>query len=365
MLTRSLFIAALATVTILAGCAPKVGEKQQRFFWPPPPADPHIEFVDYFLVENDLDRERGNWLAEMIFGKEPPEPLFKSPTDIASDGRRIMVTDNGLHQVLVLDRVEKKLRYLKALDGEPYIFSAPYGITVDSQGNAYVVDTIAQKLLVFGPDEKLARVIGDERFSRPTGVAVDPARDRLYVVDTAEHSLVVFDLNGQLLFTWGGRGPGEGVFNFPTDVDIDADGNIYVLDSLNAKVQVLDPDGKYLRDFGERGTASGSFQVPKGIAVSPTGLVVVTDSMAKRFVIFNTRGDYLLTVGGRQRFEKGSISPGGFYLPTGIDIDRDSTIWVVDALNRVVQQFQHLTESYLELHPIDPANVYVPTIKSD
>ncbi|MCM2265651.1 MAG: 6-bladed beta-propeller [Desulfuromonadales bacterium] len=365
IVSRLLFVAVLGALVNLAGCAPKVAEKQpQRFFWPPPPAEPHIEFVDYFLVEKDLDRgETDNWLLDAILGKDAPEELFNTPTDVASDGRRVMVTDSGRHEVLVLDRAAKKLRFLSTAAGEAFVFSAPYGVAIDTQGNAYVTDTLARKVLVFGPDETLVTTIGEDKLLRPTGLAVDTARNRLYVADTAEHRVVVFDLNGQHLFDWGGRGPGEGKFNFPTDVDVDVDGTLYVLDTLNARVQVLDSTGNFLRAFGERGSAIGSFQIPKGIAVSPSGLVVVTDSLAKRFVIFNAQGDYLLTIGGRQRFT-GTVSPGGFYLPTGVDIDQDNAIWIVDSMNRIVNQYQHLTENYLKLHPIVPEDVYTPAIDS-
>jgi sugar lactone lactonase YvrE len=354
---------AILALLLLAGCAPKVAEKRQRYFWPPPPAEPRIEYLDYFMVEQDLDKNQQSSLVDAFLGSNQPEPLFTSPTDVASDGRRIMVSDPGRHQVLVLDRVDKKLRFLKSATGEVFQFSAPYGVTVDRQGIAYVTDTVSAKVFVFSPAETLVKVIGDEQLSRPTGVAVDPARGRLYVTDTAEHHVAVFDLEGKLLSVWGERGPGQGNFNFPTDVDLDADGNLYVLDALNAKVQVLDPSGVFLREFGERGTASGSFQVPKGIAISPTGLVVVTDTMAKRFVIFDTKGEYLLSIGGRQRFTDGTVSPGGFYMPTGVDIDSESSIWIVDLLNRIVHQYQYLTADYLARKPIEPKDAYVPAVQ--
>ena len=349
----------LLALTALVGCAPKVTAQKPRFFWPPPPAEARIEFVDYFQSTKDVDRESGSWLEDFFLGEEEPEPIFNNPMDIASDGRRVMVTDGGFHRVMVIDRVTRQLRQLKSASGENFLFSAPYGVTIDPQGNAYVTDTSSSKLFVFGPDETLQKVIGDEELTRPTGVAVDPSRGRIYVVDTAEHQVVGFDLRGKKLFAWGERGLGEGKFNFPTDIDVDAEGNLYVLDSLNAKVQVLDQNGVFLRAFGERGSALGSFQVPKGLSVSPTGLVVVTDSLAKRFVIFNTKGDYLLSVGGRQLFD-GTVSPGGFYLPMGIDIDQNSTIWIVDALNRIANQYQYLTGEYLAAHPISPKDTYVP-----
>lgn len=359
---------ALVLSLLLAGCAPQAAsEQRRRFFWPPPPAEPRIEFVDFYQVEADLDRDGGNqnWLADSILGKEQPDLVFNSPADIASDGHRFMVSDLAYRQVFVFDRQAKKVRSLLSMGNQPHLFSAPYGVTIDAKGQAYVVDSMARKVFVFDANEKLSSVFGDEQLTRPTGIAVDDVRSRVYVIDPAEHRLAVFDSQGKFLEHWGGRGGGEGKgFNFPTDVDIDAEGNVYVLDSLNAKVQVFTPAGTFLRQFGERGDALGSFQVPKGIAVSPSGLVLVSDSLAKRFVIFNTRGEFLLTVGGSQIFASGKVNPGGFYLPKGIDVDSNETIWVVDALNVIVHQFQYLTPAYLGSHPVNPRDVYLPPSQS-
>ena len=106
-----------------------------------------------------------------------------------------------------------------------------------------------------------------------------------------------------------------------------------------------------MRIFGEQGTASGSFRMPKGIGVDASGHVYVSDALAHRFVVFDLEGEYLLTVGGKQRYRK-SVSPGGFYLPRGIDADDNDTVWVVDSLNRSLHRFQYLNEEFLEMHPV-------------
>jgi DNA-binding beta-propeller fold protein YncE len=259
-----------------------------------------------------------------------------------------------LRQVLVLDTVNFELRTLKHSQGEAQ-FASPYGLAVDDVGRIYVGDAIARTISVFGPDEKFLFAITHPDLERPTGLAVDAENELLYVADTPLHKIAVFDLSGDLIRFMGGRGNTAGYFNFPTDVDVDTDGNLYVMDSMNARVEVFDVDGRHLRSFGERGTADGSFAIAKNLALSTDGHVYVTDAIEHKLVIFSREGDLLLRIGARAPARSG-VSPGGFNLPRGVDVDRNGTVWVVDTLNRIVHRFQYLTDQYLQEHPIEGRN---------
>jgi sugar lactone lactonase YvrE len=170
----------------------------------------------------------------------------------------------------------------------------------------------------------------------------------------------LYDLDGLFLKTIGERGKKPGEFNYPGDIDLDAAGNLYLVDVMNARVQILTPEGTVLRTFGERGTARGSFSVPKGIAVSPSGLIYVSDASQHKIVIFNSEGDYLLTLGARYVYKGEGISPGGFNLPAGLDVDANDTLWVADLMNGMVHEFQYLTPDYLAKRPIREADIYRP-----
>jgi DNA-binding beta-propeller fold protein YncE len=351
----------LLLLLLLSACAP-VAPERKRFFWPPGTDRPKIEYINFYQTVDDVKRGTENWLEEAILGKSIPQVLFTRPFTIASDGKgRVFVSDVSQRKVFIFDLERHQVRTLNTSKGAVQHFRFPFGLAVDDQsGRVFVADALSDKIYAFGNDEKLIDSFALEGITRPAGIAFDSSRQRLYVVDADGHRLGVFDANGTPLRLLGERGEAAGQFNFPLDVDLDREGNLYVLDSMNARVQVFDPEGRFLRAFGERGTALGSFQIPKGIAVSPSGHVYVTDSQAHRMVIFDLQGTYLMTVGGQSAVTAGKVSPGGFYLPQGVDVDETDAVWVVDSLNRMFHQFQYLSAEYLEAHPILPGQTYIP-----
>lgn len=341
---------------LLGACAPSSSVDRERFFFPPLPNEPRIEYLKTYFSDHDLQPLQKSFLTQYVLGEFLPEAMFAAPVDVASDGEgRFYVTDNGLRQVMVLDLNEQDFHMLPDPEGG---FLFPYGVTVSGSGRIYVVDALAKQVGVFDRDENFLFSCVDDEFNRPIAVAVDENNDRLYVLDTAEHRVSVFNAQCDLINRFGQRGKEPGAFNYPTDIDVDGDGNIYVLDTLNARVQVFDKDVKFLRMFGERGDAEGSFQIPKNLAVSDLGHVYVTDALAHKVVIFSAEGDFLLRIGGKS-VVKDSVSPGGLYSPRGIDIDQKGALWVVDTLNRMVHRFQFLTPEYLRENPVPQTAVQI------
>lgn len=347
-------------LTALSGCAPPPVEKA-RFFFPPPPAQPRLEYIKFVQSDHDVTVKKINWVEDAIFGRETPYPLFTDPYDVAADGLgRVLVSDLGSGDVLVLDDAEAKVRYLRDAKGDRSVFVTPFAVAFDSEGFAAVSDIFKKELIVYGPDEREQARVKLDKTVNPVGLAMDRDRMRIFLADSLQHKVHLYSYDGTYLESWGGRGKALGEFNYPVDVDLDRDGNLYVLDALNYRVQVFSADGQPRLAFGEQGMAAGSFMMPKGLAVSPAGLVMVTDGLAHRFVIFNTSGSYLLTVGGKGMYTNRQVLPGGFYLPRGIAADPHDGLWVVDSLNRTLHQFQYLSDEYLSQHPIQPGEAFRP-----
>jgi DNA-binding beta-propeller fold protein YncE len=117
-------------------------------------------------------------------------------------------------------------------------------------------------------------------------------------------------------------------------VATDSTGNVYVSNTLNGRIEVFDAEGTYLRHIGERGNGYGMFDKPKGVAIDSFDNVYVVDSGWSNVQIFNQKGEVLLFFGGRGEY------PGLLANPTGIAIDKRNRIYVADFLNYRVASYQ-------------------------
>jgi len=77
------------------------------------------------------------------------------------------------------------------------------------------------------------------------------------------------------------------------DIQVDTDGNIYVLDSGNHRLQVFNKNGNYLRTIGKKGQGPGEFDTPSFMSLNEeTGNILLTDrSMTVQ--IFDKEGQHI------------------------------------------------------------------------
>ncbi len=323
----------------LSGCA--VRPKVPDVSWPDPPDKPRIRYLGSIQSRNDL---HGPSLREMMVGNDKVMALYQ-PMGLAlsEDEQRLYVADRAWNYVFVFDLKTGAVRTIG--DQERYPLAWPVGVALDAQENLYVSDTGTRSVRVYDKSGQFVRGIGKDVLDRPTGVAIDKGRQRLYVVDTGEndsknaHRVKVFTLDGHLLQEIGKRGDKDGEFNFPTFISLDADGRLYVVDSVNNHIQIFDADGKFLRKFGESGDRLGDFARPKGVAVDSFGNIYVVDSRWSNVQIFNQEGQLLMLFAGVGNY------PGLLMNPTAILIDRQNKIYVSDTFNKRVSMYQLIDTS--------------------
>jgi len=329
-----------------AGAAPP-SEGQQSgtsemvaLVWPEPPEVSRIEYVHTLVSESSFGKKDSfrESFMQLLTGKQPPRHQLYQPVDIAvsDDGQRIYISDFGQMQVFVFDLGHEEVTIL----GGENAFARPFGIALDESENLFLVEQDSRTVSVIAPGGAMLRRFTHESLVRPADIAIDRDRGFVYVADPArqaadDHSVKVFDYEGNLLRTvGGGRGDCEGCLMFPTYVEVDGAGNVYVTSTLNARVDVFDPEGTYVKTIGERGNAFGMFDKPKGVAVDSFGNVYVADSGWSNVQIFNPDGEVLLYFGGRGGY------PGLMRNPTGIAIDRENRVYVADYLNYRVTSYQ-------------------------
>ena len=132
---------------------------------------------------------------------------------------------------------------------------------------------------------------------------------------------------------WGVQGIGNGQFNSPEAIAVDENGTVYVADSGNDRIQVFDNHGTFIRQWGGVGSANGQFQYPVGVAVGPASVYVV-DSDNDRVQVFDRQGNF-----GSQFGTAGMGGSGTFKSPWGIALDTAGRIYVTDNQAWLVQVF--------------------------
>ncbi len=322
------------------GCATAPPTEPVHLVWPPPPLTARIEFVRSIVSDEDLSRDTTftQQLFNFLGGEKPAPNRIVEPMGLAvsDDGQRVYVSDFAYLAVFVFDFSQKKFTKI----GSEEKLARPVGIALDAQEHLYVVEQEKKGISVFDRQGKNIQFITHPSIERPTGIALDRVRGKIYLADTshtksAAHVVKVFNLRGELIGTVGhDKGSEAGEFLFPTYLAVDPQGNLYVTDTLNSRVQMFDADGKYLKTVGSRGSAWGMFDKPKGVALDSFGNLYVVDSGWSNVQIFNQKGDVLLFFGGR-----GPL-PGMLKNPTDITIDKQNRIYVADYLNHRVEVYQ-------------------------
>jgi len=339
-----LFFAGLFGLVMLCGCAKP---PTPRVFWPPPPAQPRVEFIGAYRGEADLEK---NDLKMMVLGAGGRR--LNQPAYVCSDGEGLVyISETVVGRITLVDLNTGKLTsFAEGSVGQPR------GLALDARGRLFVADQRSRQILVFTKEgQPLFHIGGPEDFVRPYDIAINEGLQRLYVTDDEGHKVVIFDLEGNLVGSFGERGYEEGKFNRPTGVAVDGDNRVFVADHRNARIEVFDAEGTFLYAFGTRGAQYTNFEAPKGLAFDSEGNLWITDFRKGLLFTYSPEGRMLLFTGTKGE-AKGS--PFGFNSPQGLFIDAHDRIYVVDYLYQRLSIWQYLSADYLEKHPI-------PSPKSD
>jgi DNA-binding beta-propeller fold protein YncE len=140
---------------------------------------------------------------------------------------------------------------------------------------------------------------GNGEFVKPNGIAVTAGRT-VYVVDSAEHRVKVYDRFGVLQSSFGGQGWVDGQLNFPVDIAVNEQlGEVYVTDFWNERVAVFDMAGAWRRNIAAPSNAQGdpAFFRPSGLGIDPAGNLYVVDTALSCVVILDGLGTLIDIIG--------------------------------------------------------------------
>ena len=295
--------------------------------------------------------------AEQIFAADRYPPLgLSAPREIAAglDGD-VYVADSRNHRILHIASDGTLLHewgtFADLLTGDAPIgtFNEPWGIAVGPDGSVYVTDTWNHRVQKFAEDGTPIKIWGQygqplpdvpesrSAFWGPRGIDVDQ-NGKVYVADTGNKRIVVFDEDGNYITEFGMAGFDPGQFDEPVGVAVSDDGMVFVTDTWNQRIQSFIPsdDGTVYLPFSQwdvNAWFGQSLENKPFIAVDGNNRVFITDPEGYRIIEFTSEGQFVRTWGD---FGTGDSELG---LPAGIDVDPLGNIWVTDAGNNRIMKF--------------------------
>ncbi len=310
------------------------------------------DFILY--VRKDVaERYLGMTSQERIYGltDAPGEGSapgqFSQPRGVAvaPDGS-VYVVDTGNLRVQKFNAQGKFVAQWGSLgtaDGEFAMIQGfgPTGIAVGPDGSVYVADTWNHRIQKFDPNgtflAKWGRYVSLRQgepseqlgFYGPRALAVD-AQGNVYVTDTGNRRIVVFDGSGRLLRQFGSYGRGPGQFDEPIGLAFDKEGNLLVADTKNQRMQRLTADGRYLGEFKTHWSTAGINEVY--LAVGPSGDILATDPAGHRILVYDPSG--------RLKSEVRSGPSGNLVQPVGIAAAAEGSFYVTDAGRHAVLRLE-------------------------
>ncbi len=333
---------------LLAGCAGKA--ERPRILWPPPPSVSKLEWIGVYSSERDFPKTDSEKRFQALLGDNSLYQ-FITPFGIAADGNgRVFISDIHLKNVRIFDFETRTVQNLTSNS----FFQLPLGMDMDRDERLYVADGTRKIILVFDNNLNMVDSLGNAGFwEKPAFIAVNENLGRIYVTDGLGCKIVVLNMKGEHLFSFGNRGSGEGEFNAPQGLAFNNKNELFVADMLNARIQVFDAEGNYLRGFGKRGDRVWQMENPKDLAFDGMGNMYLTDSRRGSFRIFDSLGTLLLDTGSTGR----TAHPLGFSNPASIYVDKNDRIYIVDMLNKRFAIWQYLSEEYLEKRPVTEEDI--------
>ena len=173
---------------------------------------------------------------------------------------------------------------------------------------------------------------GDGQFNNPRHMALDAAGN-VYVAEISNHRVQKFSSTGAFLTKWGTNGTGDGQFQGAFAIAVASNGEVYVGESIGDRIQRFTSAGAFLGKWGSSGTGDGQFDLVGGIAVDASGNVYVCDYNNHRIQKFTSTGVFLTKWGSA------GTGPGQFAFPAGIAVDASGVVYVADSNNERVQMF--------------------------
>ena len=190
--------------------------------------DRHILVTDNHRLYKRTTDDSCNWHA----GDKSLE--FDWPMGIAvyPTTREIFIADFGKDRIQVFNGADLSFSHTIRHRN----ITRPRDIAVDSEGYLYATDAFTHNVYKFTTKGQYIRTI--TTIINSSNIYLGIHHKHIYITDTDNNRVLIYDTNGEQLHSFGAKGSGVGEFNGPMGITVDTSGNVYVCDSGNNRIVV-------------------------------------------------------------------------------------------------------------------------------
>jgi DNA-binding beta-propeller fold protein YncE len=302
---------------IFFGCSAK---DSSRLAQVEPPTPENVELKPISVIAGILGSSRLN-----------------SPSGFILDhSGNIYILDGGNNRLVKLSPEGRFSKEVGGFGGGVNQFRQPSALAFDGGINILVADSQNRRLVRFDRNLNFAGSIDtyldmsqtERNFGLMAGIKFTNQGDIL-LSDTEEDRILKLDGFYNMSGEFGGFGYGFGQLREPAAIVIDAQDRVYVADSGNGRIAVFNPFGKFLWSIGEE-----ELVTPKGLEIDKSGFLWVGDVGRGRVVVFSKEGRFLKEFGG------GDDPRVTFSYPTSVRVSSENRLYVLDGREGSLKIFE-------------------------
>ncbi|ADG81951.1 6-bladed beta-propeller [Thermincola potens] len=221
--------------------------------------------------------------------------LFYLPSDLVIGPEGIFVADskNSRIQLFSLEGDFRKT-FVSPEIGRQIGAMIPVALYCSSDGTLYVTDVFYQRVIIFDPKGQVVKYFGmpgsrEGNLLYPNGITVNEKKKLIYVADSNNGRIQVFDLNGQ--FKGILKEDGRVLFlNMPRGI-VTFDDIVFTVETFSHRVSAFRTDGANVLEkavFGSRGLGDDQMNFPNDIALKGN-VLCVADRANDRVLVYELK----------------------------------------------------------------------------
>ena len=226
-------------------------------------------------VHEDIMTRLNTELDAIESPKQPQMKYFVCKRDLLDETKRLgQLLNREQTEVDYKSKINPVISVCKYGSGLNNL-CGPHAVTVDNtNGNIFVTDTGNHCVKVFDDSYKIIYKFGDEegegKMYKTLGLSI---HGNNILISQSNHCILNYQLNGKFISRIGKSAQGKLEFNNPRGLTFDHNGDLYICDYDNNRVQILTQEFVFKYQFGQN-----SLKYPRDVKLTRRYICILDES---------------------------------------------------------------------------------------